>query len=70
MRTRCTGSICAESKNMNEAAIKAVIEEQANDYGLWFRAETCAEAYLQQALRRLHAVIEGIVEHETKNEAI
>ena len=44
---------------MNEDAIKALVEEQANDDGLWFVAETCAEAYLQQELRRLHAVIEG-----------
>ena len=44
---------------MDEVAIRAVIEEQANDEGLWFRAETCAEAYVQTALRRLHAVIEG-----------
>lgn len=44
---------------MNEAAIKAVVDEQAKDDGLWFFAETCAEAYLQQELRRLHAVIEG-----------
>lgn len=44
---------------MNEAAIKAVIDEQADDEGLWFHAETAAEAYVQQALRRLHAIIEG-----------
>ncbi len=41
------------------AAIKAVVDEQANDAGLWFIAETCTEAYLQQALRQLHVVIEG-----------
>jgi hypothetical protein len=39
--------------------IKAVVEEQANDEGLWFQAETAAEAYVQTALRRLHAAIEG-----------
>ena len=47
------------SRNVNEAAIKAVVGEQADDDGLWFHAETAAEAYVQQALRRLHAVIEG-----------
>jgi hypothetical protein len=44
---------------MDERAIKAVVDEQAEDDGLWFIAETCAEAYLQQQLRRLHEVIEG-----------
>ena len=38
---------------------RRVAAEQANDDGLWFKAETAPEAYLQQALRRLHAVIEG-----------
>lgn len=37
----------------------AVVEKQAKDDGLWFDAETAAEAYLQQELRHLHAVIEG-----------
>lgn len=36
-----------------------LIAKQANDAGLWFIAETAAEAYLQKALRKLHAVIEG-----------
>ena len=40
-------------------AIQAVVDEQANDAGIWFHAETAAEAYLQQELRRLHEVIEG-----------
>jgi hypothetical protein len=44
---------------MDEAAIKALVERQASDDGLWFHAETCAEAYVQAALRQLHAVIEG-----------
>lgn len=38
--------------------IKTLVEEQANDEGLWFIAETAPEAYLQQALRKLHRVIE------------
>lgn len=38
----------------------AVIEEQARDAGLWFIAETAAEAYLQQALRRLHSAVENM----------
>jgi hypothetical protein len=37
----------------------------AEDDGLWFQAETCAEAYLQQELRKLCAAIEspGWAEH-------
>jgi hypothetical protein len=31
---------------------------QAEDEGLWFVAQTAPEAYLQAALRRLHAAIE------------
>ena len=38
--------------------LRAVVAEQANDAGLWFDAQTAPEAYLQAALRRLHAVIE------------
>lgn len=41
----------------------ALVDEQAEDEGLWFIARTAPEAYLQQELRRLHAVIEhGLVE--------
>lgn len=40
-------------------SIQAVVDEQANDDGLWFDAVYITEAYLQAALRRLHAVIEG-----------
>lgn len=39
--------------------IRSVVSAQAEDNGLWFVAETAAEAYLQQELRRLHEVIEG-----------
>jgi hypothetical protein len=38
---------------------KAVVGEQAADDGCWFAAQTCPEAYLQAALRRLHAAVEG-----------
>lgn len=36
-----------------------LVLKQAEDVGLWFKAETAAEAYLQQELRRLHAAIEA-----------
>jgi hypothetical protein len=39
----------------------ALVDQQANDDGLWFAAQTAPEAYLQQELRKLHAAIEGIV---------
>ncbi len=38
---------------------KKVVFDQADDEGLWFHARTSPEAYLQQALRRLNAAIEG-----------
>lgn len=39
--------------------IQALVDQQSKDEGLWFQAETASEAYLQQELRRLHALIEG-----------
>lgn len=36
-----------------------LVNNQAEDEGLWFLNPTASEAYLQQALRALHAVIEG-----------
>jgi len=39
-------------------AVKKVVDEQAEDEGLWFFAQTAPEAYLQQELRRLHTVFE------------
>lgn len=44
---------------MVEQRIKALVEKQAADDGCWFQAQTCAEAYLQDQLRQLHAAIEG-----------
>jgi len=38
--------------------ILETVLEQAEDDGLWFNAKYASEAYLQQELRRLHAVIE------------
>ena len=40
------------------AKIKTIVNEQANDDGLWFNAKYASEAYLQHELRRLHKVIE------------
>lgn len=41
------------------AKIQAVVDEQAEDEGLWCRAEHIFEDYLQLALRRLHRAIEA-----------
>ena len=38
--------------------IRQVVDEQAENEGLWFEAQTAPEAYLQFELRRLHKVIE------------
>ncbi len=35
-----------------------IVNEQAEDEGLWFMTHTAPEAYLQQALRRLHVAVE------------
>jgi hypothetical protein len=45
-------------RNMRTDLLR-LVEAQANDEGLWFRAATAPESYLQQELRRLHALIEG-----------
>jgi hypothetical protein len=37
---------------------REIVDAQAEDVGLWFKAQTAPEAYLQQELRRLHAAIE------------
>lgn len=44
--------------------IKELAEKQANDRGLWFIAKTAPEAYLQQELRKLHALIEEDIKME------
>lgn len=44
------------------SAVRELVDKQAEDEGLWFQAETAPEAYLQQELRKLHALIEK--EHE------
>lgn len=36
-----------------------VVNRQAEDEMIWFAGQTIAEAYLQQALRYLHSVVEG-----------
>ncbi len=38
--------------------IRDLVDEQAEDEGLWFDAQSAAEAYVQEELRKLHKVIE------------
>lgn len=40
-------------------ALRELVERQANDEGLWFRAKFASEQYLQSALRELHAAVEA-----------
>lgn len=49
---------CARLSKL-EKKLKKIVDEQADDDGLWFKAQTAPEAYLQQELRRLHRAIEG-----------
>jgi hypothetical protein len=38
--------------------LRAEVDKQAEDAGLWFVAQTASEAYLQEALRALAAEVE------------
>ena len=44
--------------------IRRLVDEQAEDEGLWFIVETASEAYLQMHLRRLHALVEHFSEDQ------
>lgn len=50
------------------AEARCVCDEQATDAGLWFVAEMVTEAYLQAALRRLHAAVEGTADSASNRE--
>lgn len=43
---------------------RELVNEQADDEALWFEATTCSEGYLQSALRKIHASIDGKTQHE------
>ena len=40
--------------------IQSMVNTQADNEGLWFRAQTAPEAYLQRKLRELHGIIEKL----------
>jgi len=44
---------------MNKDNIKKAVDAQAEDETIWFVGVSVTEAYLQQALRDLHRVIEN-----------
>jgi hypothetical protein len=44
---------------MKGMTARHIVDVQAEDEGLWFIAQYATEAYLQQALRRLHAAVEA-----------
>ena len=46
--------------------LKEMIDIQAEDEGLWFVAATAPEAYLQQELRKLHALCERLIKEGTR----
>lgn len=50
--------------------IRKMVEAQADDEGLWFAAKTAPEAYLQQELRKLHGLIEHLVNKEAGSPAL
>lgn len=58
----CTNWDKGEAQVLREMRLKtalALVEQQANDVALWFRTKRAPEAYLQRALRALHAALEG-----------
>lgn len=48
-------------EDLGLAELRQLVDEQAEDEGLWFIAESATEAYLQQELRRLHAFVESAI---------
>ena len=50
--------------------LKQLVDEQAEDEGLWFVTQSVSETYLQQELRKLHASIECILDNQIVEEAV
>lgn len=50
---------CAQiRKYQNHLLAQKLVNEQAEDEGLWFQAKYITESHLQQELRKLHSAIE------------
>ena len=52
-------AIAILKREQKEKTLLELVNQQAEDEGLWFDATTAPEAYLQQELRKLHVAIEG-----------
>jgi hypothetical protein len=55
---------------MGMSELRKLVEWQAEDDGLWFKATTAPEAYLQQELRKLHAAIEAAAQAAPAQEPV
>jgi len=53
-----SAKIRAEKAEARLAALRAIVDDQAESLALWFLQPTASEALLQSELRRLHAAIE------------
>ncbi len=60
----------AMEKVVAQDGVKILVDEQAKDNGLWFQPHYASEAYLQMALRRLHAAIEGKTPEQCAHELL
>lgn len=54
---QCDADLEAAERQL--VAVRTLVDQQAEDPGLWFQAATAPEAYLQQELRRLHERVES-----------
>ena len=50
--------------------IRQLVDEQAEDEGLWFVAKTENETHLQMHLRRLHALVEHFTTDNNRHDAL
>ena len=48
----------------------SVVNRQAEDPALWFKAQTASEVYLQQALRELHEAVEKQISPDSNQEEL
>ena len=46
---------------MELQTLQKLVAAQAADEGVWFAAQTCAEAHLQRILRELHAACDALI---------
>ncbi len=50
-----------------DSRIEKLVNQQAEDKGLWFIAVTSSECYLRSALRHLHNVIKNVIAEEKED---